>query len=167
MAVTKGKYTYGEVHQYGNGNNVIIGNFTSIAEANVFDGGQSHDPYLVTTYPFKNLWPSASHIDAGYNQMRGDIIIGSDVTIGMRSYIATGVNIGHGAVIGAMSFISKDVEPYSIVVGANVVKRKRFNTEQINSLLEIAWWDWDDERITRNVHLLLSPDIDKFINEHI
>lgn len=127
MAVIKGRHTYGDVHQYGEGNNVIIGNFTSVGQANVFDGGQSHDPVLVSTYPFRAVWPGAGHIDSGYNQMRGDIIIGNDVMIGMRSYIATGVTIGDGAVIGAMSFISKDVEPYSIVVGANVFKRKRFD----------------------------------------
>jgi acetyltransferase-like isoleucine patch superfamily enzyme len=167
MAVIKGKYSYGPVQQYGEGNNVIIGAYCSIGEATVWDGGFSHDPNLVTTFPFKSVWHEMGNIDTGYNQMRGDIIVGNDVYVGMRSVIMSGVKIGDGAVIGIGSFISKDVEPYSIVVGANVVKRKRFNTEQINSLLEIAWWNWDDERVTRNVHLLLSPDINKFINEHI
>lgn len=47
--------------------------------------------------------------------------IGNNVSIGMRSIIMPGVNIGDGAVIAAGSVVTKDVEPYT-VVGGNPAK---------------------------------------------
>ncbi|WP_161792063.1 DapH/DapD/GlmU-related protein [Acinetobacter sp. YZS-X1-1] len=46
------------------------------------------------------------------------VIIGKGVWIGMNVNITPGVKIGDGAIIGMGTTISKDVEPYSIVVGA-------------------------------------------------
>jgi acetyltransferase-like isoleucine patch superfamily enzyme len=45
------------------------------------------------------------------------IVIGNDVWIGFGSTILKGVTIGDGAVVGAGSFVTKDVEPFTIVVG--------------------------------------------------
>ncbi|MFN8562279.1 MAG: hypothetical protein U0703_11815 [Anaerolineae bacterium] len=40
--------------------------------------------------------------------------------------------------------MTKDVEPYTIVVGVSAHPiRKRFPDHIIAALLEIAWWDWD------------------------
>jgi len=46
-----------------------------------------------------------------------------------------GITIGNGAIIGAMSVVTKDVEPYSIVAG-NPAKqiKKRFSTSEITPL---------------------------------
>ena len=43
--------------------------------------------------------------------------IGNDVWIGMGATIMSGIKIGNGAVIGAGSIVTKDVEPYTIVAG--------------------------------------------------
>lgn len=43
--------------------------------------------------------------------------IGSDVWIGARAIILAGVTIGDGAVIGAGSVVTKDVNPFSVVIG--------------------------------------------------
>lgn len=53
-----------------------------------------------------------------------EVKIGDDVWIGARSIILPGVHIGNGAVIGAGSIVTKDVEPYAIVGGnpAKVIK---------------------------------------------
>jgi acetyltransferase-like isoleucine patch superfamily enzyme len=55
-------------------------------------------------------------IDQGFSH--DDIIIGDDVLIGAGVVILKGCTIGKGAVVGANSVVSKDVPPYSIVVGA-------------------------------------------------
>ena len=46
-----------------------------------------------------------------------DIVIEDDVWIGFNSIILKGVRIGRGAIIGAGSVVTKDVEPWTINVG--------------------------------------------------
>lgn len=45
------------------------------------------------------------------------VFIGNDVWIGSRVTILPGVHIGEGAIVGASSVVSKNVEPYTIVAG--------------------------------------------------
>lgn len=45
------------------------------------------------------------------------IIIENDVWIGADSMIMPGISIGHGAVIGAGTVVTKDIPPMAIVVG--------------------------------------------------
>lgn len=47
----------------------------------------------------------------------GPVHIGDDVWVGTRAIIMPGVTIGTGAVIGAGSIVTRDVEPYMVVVG--------------------------------------------------
>ncbi len=74
---------------------------------------------------------------------KGNIVIGNDVWIGARAVINRGVTIGDGAIIGAGSVVTKDVEPYTIV-GGNPARpiRKRFSDEIIEKLLKLRWWDY-------------------------
>ena len=46
------------------------------------------------------------------------VSIGEDAWIGRGAYVGKGVTIGEGAVVGANSVVTRDVAPYSIVVGA-------------------------------------------------
>lgn len=71
-----------------------------------------------------------------------DTIVGHDVWIGAKSVIKSGVTIGHGSVVAALSFVNKDVPPYAIVGGipAKILKF-RFSEEIITDLLELEWWD--------------------------
>ena len=90
---------------------------------------------------------------------RREIIIGHDVWIGYNAKIINSITIGTGAVIGAYAVVREDIPPYAIVIGdpARIVKY-RFNETQIAWLLEIAWWNWeDDEEI-----LLRMPRRDDF-----
>jgi len=80
--------------------------------------------------------------------------IGHDVWIGAHSVIAAGVRIGNGAVIGANSFVNRDVPPYAIVAGTPArVIRKRFSEEQIEALLKIEPWHWENADLIRFFHL--------------
>ena len=54
------------------------------------------------------------------------ITIGDDVWIGANAIILPGVSIGEGAVVGAGSVVTHDVEPYSVVCGnpAKQIKKR-------------------------------------------
>lgn len=46
------------------------------------------------------------------------VIIEEFVTVGTNVVITPGVTIGHGAVIGANSFVNKDIEPWTVYIGS-------------------------------------------------
>jgi acetyltransferase-like isoleucine patch superfamily enzyme len=164
-----GKRTYGNnnIVRKGTHNSIIVGSYCSIAENCVCDGGWGHNTKFITTYPFNEMFDQCSHL-TGHPVCRGDIVIGNDVWIGNDCIIMSGVTIGDGAVIGARSIVTKDVEPYAIYAGCPAKHiRKRFTDKQINNLLKIKWWDWDDTEIIDNADLLMSENIDQFINKNI
>ena len=147
-----------------------IGKFCSIAaNLSVFLGG-NHRTDWVTTYPFGHIHREIfNKFDgAGHPVCKGGITIGNDVWIGADVRIMGGVNIGDGSVIANNSHVVKDCEPYSII-GGNPAKliKYRFTPDQIENLLKIQWWFWDNEKINNNAHLLCNTDIDAFINAHI
>lgn len=90
--------------------------------------------------------------------------IGNDVWIGANVILLPGVKIADGAVIAAGAVVTKDVEPYAIVGGvpAKVIK-KRFSDEIIEKMLQIAWWNWDEEKIKEHMELFYQPS--KFVAE--
>ena len=50
----------------------------------------------------------------------GEIVIEDDVWIGANCIIMPGITLGKGSVIGANSFVNKDVEPYTVVAGSPI-----------------------------------------------
>jgi virginiamycin A acetyltransferase len=73
-----------------------------------------------------------------------------------------GVHIGDGAIIGANSLVSKDVEPYTIVAGNPIrVIRKRFDDELIDLLERFKWWDKSIEEINNLIPILTNGDLEK------
>lgn len=69
--------------------------------------------------------------------------IGNDVWIGHGAFVLPGVTIGDGAVVAAMSVVTKDVPPYAVVAGspAKVVKM-RFADDKIAALQASRWWEF-------------------------
>lgn len=66
--------------------------------------------------------------------------------LGANAVLLQGITIGDGAVIAAGSIVTKDVPPYAIVGGAPAkVIRYRFDSEIIEKLLELKWWDLEFE----------------------
>jgi virginiamycin A acetyltransferase len=151
------------------GDKLIIGKFCMIASGVTFImNGANHLTDAVSTYPFAifgNGWEHAMEGKAYPN--KGDTIIGNDVWIGYNAIIMAGVKVGDGAIIATNSTVTKDVEPYSIV-GGNPAReiRKRFSDDEIEKLLALRWWDWDAEKITRNLQYLTEPNIEKLLNAH-
>lgn len=74
---------------------------------------------------------------------RPQLEIGNDVWIGANAIILPSCKvIGNGAILGAGSVVTKDVPPYSIVVGnpAKLIKQ-RFNERQIQYIEGTKWWE--------------------------
>ena len=91
---------------------------------------------------------------------KGDTVIGNDVWIGYEAVIMSGVRIGDGAIIGTRAVVTKDVPPYTIVGGVPAKPiRKRFDDAAVQKLETLRWWDWDYERIKRNIPVIQSGDI--------
>ena len=91
----------------------------------------------------------------------GPVKIGNDVWVGDRSFILPRVTIGDGAIIGANAVVSKDVPPYAIVAGVPAkVKKYRFRENTIKRLLELKWWDWSKEKISKNKEFFFT-DLNK------
>lgn len=63
--------------------------------------------------------------------MIGEITIGRNVFIGAKALILPGISIGDGAVIGAGSVVTKDVEAWSVVGGnpAREIKKRNLKSE--------------------------------------
>ncbi|MGH1367186.1 MAG: CatB-related O-acetyltransferase [Maritimibacter sp.] len=122
------------------GNYCAFGQYISVLSAN-------HR----TDMPNQQVWLNARFGFSLPIETKGPVEIGHNVWIGDKANVLSGVQIGHGSVVAAGATVSKSVEPFTIVAGtpARVVKR-RFTQNVIDQLLEIAWWNWSDEKISKN-----------------
>jgi len=147
------------------GDKLIIGKFCAIAkDVKFIMNGANHKISGLSSYPFSifsNGWEKVIP-KSGELPYKGDTVIGNDVWIGYDSLIMPGVKIGDGAIIASRSVVIKDVEPYT-VVGGNPAKeiKKRFSDDIVDRLLKIAWWNWSKEKITNNLEVIISSDIDE------
>lgn len=163
-----GDHTYGIPDmidgQYGD---IIIGKFCSIA-IGVSIVGANHNINYTSTYPFKTIWNDQwmSMNNVSEHISKGKTVIGNDVWIGKSAFIMNGIKIGDGSVIGAGAVVTKDVPPYAVVGGnpAKIIKF-RFEDNIINKLLKIKWWNWSDEKIDDFLPLIMSENIDLFIQK--
>ncbi len=166
MGYTAGLNSYGDprILSWGEGQKFHAGNFCSIgSEVSIFLGG-NHRTDWITTFPFSALDPEAVSIP-GHPHSRGDVLLGHDVWLGQGSAILSGVKIGNGACVSAYAVVTKDVPDYAIVAGNPAkIRRWRFTPQQIERLLLVKWWDWPEETIQKHYPLLLSKNIDEFLD---
>jgi acetyltransferase-like isoleucine patch superfamily enzyme len=161
--IKRGRFTYGfdgiDIKQWGEGANLTVGSFCSLADKiNIFLGG-NHRSDWSTTFPFGTVFVNeleGTHIK-GHPATRGDVLIGNDVWIGSNTTIMSGVTIGNGAIIAANSHVVKDVGHYEIVGGnpARLIK-KRFSSQIISLLLQLKWWELSIDTIKE-----ISEDLSK------
>jgi virginiamycin A acetyltransferase len=145
------------------GDQLIIGKFCAIASNTKFImNGANHPMEYFTTYPFAIFGHSWADQMSVEGESKGNTVIGNDVWLGYDTLIMPGITIDDGAIIGARSVVTKNVEPYTIVGGnpAQVI-RKRFDDSVIELLLEIQWWNWPIEKITANIPLLCSNNFEQ------
>lgn len=126
-----GKWCF--VGRYGVFNNVHIGNYTCIAPSCQI-GGQEH-----------SYWAASISPRLSDECISGKVThIGHDVWIAANCIVRQGVTIGDGAVIGAHSFVNKDVPPYAIVFGSPAkVYKYRFDEETIQKLNDSHYWEFE------------------------
>lgn len=78
--------------------------------------------------------------------------IGADAWVGYGAVIMAGVSLGEGCVVGAGSVVTRDVEPYSIVVGIPaqpVGLRFASDRERDRHSAMLARPDWQGKRAER------------------
>lgn len=94
---------------------VLIGEYVFIA-ANCYLGGGNHKTDR-TDIPIAHQ---------GF-ESKGGVILEDDVWLGANCIVSDGVKIGKGSIIGACSYVNKDIPPYSIAFGvpAKVVKNRK------------------------------------------
>ena len=160
--VTIGAFTYGEenisIRQWGEGANLTIGSFCSIAKSVTIFLGGNHRTDWITTFPFGHIYKDelGEFGIKGHPSTNGDVIIGSDVWIGHGVSIMSGITIGSGAVLATNSTVVKNVSPYEVVGGNPSRKIKdRFSETIKNKLLQLSWWNLEIETI-RDIAPFLS-----------
>ena len=164
--VDVGRYTYGPLNILYNNtrSHISIGSFCSIAEDVVFVVGNGHPIDTATTFPLK-VKVLASSVKESTS--KDGILVGDDVWIGYRSTILDGVSIGQGAVVGAGSLVTKDVQPYEIVGGCPARHIKwRYPNDIREVMMLFDWSNIDKDWIVAHVkELYESPlTLDTAIN---
>jgi virginiamycin A acetyltransferase len=126
---------------------IKVGNFCAIAPDTVFQA-HNHDTSRASQQVIFNNEIINSQMELIDD---GGITFGSDIWTGKNSIILPGVEIGHGAIIGAGSVVTKHVEPYSVVGGVPATHIKwRFSKNIRNKLLNLRWWEWEFDKIINN-----------------
>jgi virginiamycin A acetyltransferase len=147
------------------GDRLVIGRFCAIAKGVRFVmNGANHKISGFSTYPFSIFGGGWERVVPAIADLpyRGDTVVGNDVWLGREALVMPGVRVGDGAIVGAASVVTKDVPPYAVVAGnpARVV-RMRFSEDVVAALLEIAWWRWDAEKISRNLEAIVGADLEE------
>ena len=147
-----------------NGDRLVIGKFCSIAcGARFLMNSANHALGSLSTYVFPIFyeeWDHGMEVTEAWDH-RGDIVIGNDVWIGYEAVILSGVTIGDGAIVAARSVVTRDVPPYAIVGGAPArTIRRRFDQETIDALLELRWWDWPLEKLSKSLRAIQAGDLE-------
>lgn len=146
-----GKYTYTSNNLRITSEKTSIGSFCSIGNDVVIGHGKHPIGYLSSSpYLYFDLLGFKSGKTPSHNEYweLEPVFIGNDVWIGDSVFIKNGIHIGDGAIIGARSVVTKDVPPYAIVAGVPAkILRYRFDEATRNELLQLKWWNLDDDII--------------------
>ena len=125
--------------------NVFIGRYCSIGRRVTIGAGMHHVTGLSSSPKAKGVKSSAYNNDQKtYLKIQDKTfettVIENDVWIGDGVVIMPGVKIGMGSIVGANSVVTKDIEPYSVVVGIPAKHIKfRFPVEIANKLIASKW----------------------------
>jgi maltose O-acetyltransferase len=117
----------------GSGKSIEIGDYSGIGQRCYLQGKITIGKYVMMAPDVVILTENHKFQDTSKllrfqgSQKVEPVIIEDDVWIGIRAIILPGVRIGKGAVVGAGSVVTKEVEPYSIVAGnpAKLIRKRK------------------------------------------
>lgn len=150
--------------------NAVIGKFCSIS-SNVKIVDSTHPTNFISTSPvFYSIQKQCGTTfckESYFNEMlyfdkrkEQSVYIGNDVWIGENVLLKGGIKIGDGAIIAMGAVVTKDVLPYTIVGGipAKTIKH-RFGEDFEKELVNIKWWNFDEEWIKKNIDIFHINEI--------
>lgn len=128
-----------------------IGKFANIAaQCRINPGQHPMDRPSMHHFQYRSAAYDLGEDDPNFFNWRRErwVTIGHDVWIGHGVVVQGGVTIGTGAVIGSGAIVTKDVAPYTIMVGLPAKPmRPRFEADIQEALMRIQWWDWTHEML--------------------
>lgn len=93
--------------------------------------------------------------------------LGADCWIGHGAIVKPEVTVGIGAIVAAGAVVTRDVAPFAIVAGCPAMPlRLRFDAGVIERLLELAWWDWDHDRLRAALADFRSLKAEEFLEKY-
>tara|TARA_B100001248_G_scaffold249933_1_gene223516 strand:- start:1344 stop:1862 length:519 start_codon:yes stop_codon:yes gene_type:complete len=101
------------------GNNVIIGNNVKIQNnVSVYEGVELEDfVFCGPSMVFTNIKLPRSEFPQKGTEFYSKTLVKKSASIGANATIVCGVTIGEYAIIGSGAIVTKDVPPYSLVIG--------------------------------------------------
>ena len=156
FGIDVGYYSYGCFDRWRMPGPMRVGRYCSIANS-VRTAPANHPLDSLTTHPalYERKFGVVDR-DLIHN---GLLVIEDDVWIGHNAVLLQGCkHVGRGAIIGAGSIVTRDVEAYTIVAGNPARKiRDRFAPDQILAIEESKWWTLDAKAM-RSL-LASNPDV--------
>ena len=148
-----------------------VGKFSNIAAmTRINPGNHPMDRASLHHFMYRSAqyWPDKED-DPSFFEWRREhrVTIGHDTWLGHGAIVLPGRSVGTGAVVGAGAIVTKDVPPYSIVVGNPATEiRPRFDNVTSDRLMALAWWDWDHDRVGEALEDFRALSVEAFLEKH-
>jgi carbonic anhydrase/acetyltransferase-like protein (isoleucine patch superfamily) len=105
---------------------IEIGAYTNIQDGAILHG----DPGQLTILE--------DYVTVGHRAVIHSAKIGRGALIGIGAIVLDGVVVGEGCIVGAGAVVTKDVPPFSLVVGMPAKKLREVSPEQAEDLVKHA-----------------------------
>lgn len=157
-----GLYSYGCFDRWRMPGPLRIGRYCSIART-VRSTNNNHPIDALTTHPA--LYDASFGAVDHDHVWEGSLLIEDDVWIGHNAVILPGCRIiGRGAVIGAGSIVTRDVDRYAVMAGNPARRlRDRFPPDVAAAIEATRWWECDvaglRQMIREHPQAVYKPDV--------